>query len=132
MKQLFLFFTLLITVISCETKKNIEDKTTNRTLSGTWELVSSKVITKGDTTITSASKDQKMIKMFNDTHFAFFKHDLHKGSDASNAVFDAGSGTYTLKGDQYFEHLEYCNYRGWENHDFTFTLTIKGDSLIQR
>ena len=29
------------------------------------------------------------------------------------------------------EHLEYCSAREWEGNDFTFTITIKDDTLIQ-
>lgn len=100
-------------------------------LNGTWKLISSESITNGQSKKTYPVKDQEMIKMFNDTHFSFFKHDIHKGK-TSEAVFDAGSGTYSLKGNVYKEHLAYCNYRDWENHDFIFDLTIKQDTIIQR
>jgi hypothetical protein len=133
----FLFaLTILITIFSCQQNKtNLSEATevtdTTKSLAGTWQLISSKVITKGDTAVTFAAKDQKMIKMFNDTHFAFFQHDLKKGSDSTNTVFGAGGGTYSLNGAEYKEHLEYCNARGWENQDFTFTLTIKNDTMVQ-
>ena len=45
--------------------------------------------------------------------------------------FDAGSGTYTLDGEAYSEHLAYCNYREWENRDFHFNLRVHNDTLIQ-
>ena len=47
------------------------------------------------------------------------------------AVFVAGGGRYSVKGNRYTEHLEYCSARDWEGHDFTFNLTFKGDTLIQ-
>jgi len=31
----------------------------------------------------------------------------------------------------YKENLEYCSAREWEGNDFTFTVTIKNDTLIQ-
>ncbi|TWV99211.1 hypothetical protein [Chitinophaga pinensis] len=40
-------------------------------------------------------------------------------------------GTYTLVGDKYSEHLEYCSYRGWENQDFSFKMEIRNDTIIQ-
>ena len=58
-------------------------------------------------------------------------HDLSKGKDSSSATFSAGGGTYSLTGNKYTEHLEYCNAREWEGHDFSFTITISGDTLIQ-
>lgn len=99
-------------------------------IAGTWKLVSSKIISKGDTTITFPIANQEMIKMFTDKEFAFFKHDTNHASKDS-AVFDAGSGTYTLNGEAYSEHLTYCNYREWENRDFHFNLRVQNDTLIQ-
>lgn len=69
--------------------------------------------------------------MYNDRHFAFFRHDLSQGK-GPNAIYDSGSGDYDLSGDAYHEHLVYCAGRQWENHDFHFTLTRHGDTLIQK
>lgn len=100
-------------------------------LNGTWKLVYSKMIKSGDTLDTYPVKGQEMIKMFNDSHFAFFKHDVLKGSD-STALFESGAGTYQLSGNKYEEHLQYCSFRGWEDTHFSFTLSLSGDTLIQR
>ena len=72
-----------------------------------------------------------MLFRSNDTHFAFLKHDLNKGKDTATASFGSGGGSYTLTDSSYTEHLEYCNDRQWEGNDFTFTITIKNDTLIQ-
>jgi hypothetical protein len=58
-------------------------------------------------------------------------HDLNKGKD-SIAEFSSGGGSYTLKDSSYTEHLEYCNDRQWEGNDFSFTVTISNDTLIQQ
>jgi hypothetical protein len=100
-------------------------------LNGTWRLVSSKVVTNGVSETTFPVKGQEMIKMFNGTHFAFFKHDINKGKGGS-AIFESGSGTYSLSGNEYSEHLAYCNYRDWEDRDFKFTVQLQRDTLIQR
>ena len=100
-------------------------------IEGTWQLISGTIIENGDTTVTDYTRDQRMIKIINATHFSFLNHDLSKGKDSS-AVFAAGGGRYTLSGDQYTEHLEYCSYREWEGNTFPFTLTIQGDTLTQR
>ncbi|RFM31880.1 hypothetical protein [Chitinophaga silvisoli] len=92
-------------------------------INGTWRLLSQTSIAKGDTTVTDYTKDQEMIKIINDTHFAFLKH---------GSAFDAGGGRYTLAGDQYTEHLDYYNNKDWEGGVFKFTLTIHGDTLIQK
>jgi hypothetical protein len=112
----------------CPAKK---DASSANKLNGSWQLVSSQKIIKGDTTTTTPKEGQEMIKIFNDTDFAFFTHDLKHGKDSATAVYSSGSGTYTLKNDKYHEHLVYCTYREWENHDFDFTLQLKKDTLIQ-
>ncbi|MDI3320530.1 hypothetical protein [Pinibacter soli] len=105
--------------------------TEQKSLDGTWQLVSALSITKQDTVVTFPIKNQQVVKIFNQSHFAFFKHDHSRGKD-STAVFGAGSGSYKLEGENYSEHLEYCNARGCENNDFHFTLSINNDTLIQR
>lgn len=100
-------------------------------LNGTWALVSGTTITKGVSTVTDYTKGQQMIKIINDTHFAFLKHDLNTQKDSSNH-FDAGGGSYTLKGDQYTEHLDFYADKNWEAKTFNFTVKLKGDTLIQQ
>jgi hypothetical protein len=100
-------------------------------LNGTWRLVSGTTITKGVSTVTDYTKESTMIKIINDTHFAFLKHDLNSPKDSSNH-FDAGGGSYTLAGDKYTEHLDYYVDRNWEGKTFPFTVSISNDTLIQR
>ena len=90
----------------------------------------STTIEKTDTTVTRYTKTVSFIKIINDTHFAFLKHDLTGGKDAA-ASFGAGGGKYTLTDNHYTEHLEYCSDRQWENNDFSFTVTISNDTLVQ-
>lgn len=99
-------------------------------IQGTWQLVSGQTIANGKSTFTDYKKDMKQIKIINGSHFAFLNHDLTFGKDPK-PVFVAGGGRYTLKGNEYTEHLEYCNYREWEDKTFNFKLTMKGDTLIQ-
>jgi hypothetical protein len=101
-------------------------------VNGTWRMFAAKMIKGKDTTSTFPVEGQEMIKVLNDTHFAFFKHDLKHGADSAKAVYDSGAGTYTLNGGVYTENLDYCNYREWENKSFTFNLQVKGDTLIQK
>lgn len=98
-------------------------------IQGTWELISATTI-KEDTVVNQDLSEKRMIKIINQDHFAFLNHDKHKGED-SLAHFVAGGGAYQLVGNQYSETLEYCNYRKWEGNDFTFTVTLKKDTLIQ-
>ncbi len=100
-------------------------------LNGTWQLITGTTITKGVSVITDYTKTSRFIKIINGTHFAFLKHDLNAPKDSSNH-FDAGGGSYTLKGNQYTEHLDYYSDKNWENKAFNFTVTLKGDTLIQK
>ena len=100
-------------------------------LNGTWRLVSGTTITKGVSTVTDYTKDSKFIKIINDDHFAFLKHDINSPKDSSNH-FDAGGGAYTLDGDKYTEHLDFYSDRNWEGKPFQFTVSISNDTLTQR
>jgi hypothetical protein len=125
-------FILLGIVISCSTKTSIEvSDLSSIPLKGTWKLLTGTLIEKGDTTITDYTKNVSFIKIINDSHFAFMHHDLNKGKDSA-AVFSAGGGNYKLTDSTYTEHLEYCTAREWEDHDFSFTISINKDTLIQK
>ncbi|MBW8687576.1 lipocalin family protein [Chitinophaga rhizophila] len=120
-------------LMSCENKPAApaEAATDGSRITGTWKLISAKSIEKGDTTVTAPVSGQETIKIFNNSHFAFFTHDLQHGTDSATAVFGSGSGTYTLAGDTYSEHLIYCSYRGWEDKDFTFKMKVSQDTIVQ-
>ncbi len=115
-------------LLSCQGKMNTSKPAT---VAGTWQLIKGTLIEKGDTIVTDYTNNISFIKIINDTHFAFLQHDLKKGQD-SGAVFVAGGGRYSLSDSSYTEHLEYCSARNWEGNDFTFTISIKADTLIIR
>ena len=129
-KVLFALLMPLILNSCAEQAQKEEVEAAGLPVQGTWKLLSGTLIEKGDTVVTDYTKTLSFIKVINETHFAFLKHDLNGGKD-STASFGAGGGSYTLMGDQYTEHLEYCNDRAWEGHDFSFTLTISNDTLVQ-
>jgi hypothetical protein len=133
MNRISVLLIMMIFSISCGSEKSekIENKTGNL-ITGTWKLLSGTLIEKGDTTVTDYTKDKSFIKIINNTHFAFFMHDLNKGKDSATAAYSSGGGTYILKDSTYTEHLEYCTAREWESNDFTFTVTIKNDTLVQQ
>ena len=130
MRNVLLLTALIVALLSCGTETLQKGKETNA-LEGTWKLVNATVIEKGDTTVTDYTKQLSFIKIINNSHFAFLQHDLNKGKD-STASFVAGGGTYSLKDSSYTEHLQYCSDRAWEGHDFSFTVSIKNDTLIQQ
>lgn len=117
--KVFLFSTILVLIISCvndsrELESTIEEQ---HPIIGTWKLISGTIIQDGDTTITDYTKDQEMIKIINNTHFAFLRHDLNAQEDSSQ-LFVAGGGTYTIKGNRYTEYLDYFTLREWEGNHF--------------
>ena len=123
-------FVIIITwLTSCDTKNGDSSRAIPPPITGTWKLLNGTVIENGDTTITDYTKNISFIKIINDTHFAFLQHDINKGKDS--AVFVAGGGSYSIKDSSYTEHLEYCSAREWEGNDFTFTISLKNDTLIQ-
>ncbi|MBK8565229.1 MAG: hypothetical protein IPN76_18270 [Saprospiraceae bacterium] len=128
----FLACLLLLAACSQPEKQAAPDKQAANPLLGTWKLVTGTIVEKGDSTITDYTKDKSFVKIINETHFAFLLHDLNKGQDSTTAVFASGGGRYSLKDSTYTEHLEYCTDRAWEGHDFPFTVTITGDTLVQR
>ena len=123
-------FAALLLLTQCNSVIESTDQSKGPNIVGTWHLISSQIIEKGDTATTFPIKNQEMIKQITDTHFSFLKHDTQQGK-GDTAVFDAGAGTYTLKGEDYTENLQYCSAREWENHQFHFKLRIDGDTLVQ-
>lgn len=120
-----LFLALAMLATGCE------KKSTSSSLVGTWELVAASSTEQGKTVSTFDPK-RKMIKIINDTHFAFLNHDVSATKDTTAAPFSAGGGRYTLNGDKYTEHLDYFTDKQWEGNKFDFTIKLVKDSLIQQ
>jgi len=125
-----LSLSVAVFAMACQAPEKKDEKAANPII-GTWRLVSGVTIASGKTEQNSYPKDQQMIKIINDTHFAFLNHIVNTPKDSTNK-FDAGGGAYTLKGDQYTEHLDYYKDKAWEGKPFNFTITFSGDTLIQK
>jgi hypothetical protein len=124
-------FLLLFVLNSCNSKPSAEKPVKPVIpIVGTWQLISGTTIQGKDTITTDYTKGKYNLKIINESYFAFVGHDLTKGKD-SLAFYSSGAGPYTLKDSVYTETLQFCNDRGWEGHDFTFTLVIQNDSLTQ-
>jgi hypothetical protein len=120
---------ILAIISSCAEKKEAGHKD----LKGSWQLFYASSSTK-DTTMVTDLSHIKMIKILNDTHFAFMQHILKDDADTlavRSNEFGGGGGTYTLIGNAYKEHLEFCSAAGYEGKDFDFTIEVRGDTLIQ-
>lgn len=133
MNRISMLLIMAIFSMSCGSEKpgKIENQPALM-ISGTWKLLTGTLIEKGDTVVTDYTQNKSFLKIINDSHFAFFMHDLNKGKDSATAAYSSGGGSYTLKDSTYTEHLEYCSAREWESNDFTFTVTINNDTLIQK
>ena len=131
MKVLTVAVFILSALTACESKQN-NDKPAQpvNPMIGTWEMVSGTTIQGKDTTFTDYTKNRKFLKIIDATHFSFVGHDLSKGKDSA-AFYTSGAGTYTLADSTYTEHLQFCSDRAWEGNDFTFTVSIRNDSLTQ-
>ena len=128
MKKSFLILLFSVIIAACTGNPKKDTQVANEvSLKGTWKLLTGTIIEKGDTTVTDYTKDRSFIKIINDSHFAFLSHSLRKDT----TDFSAGGGTYSLNGNNYTEHLEYCSAKEWEGHDFSFTVTVAGDTLVQ-
>ena len=132
MKKVFPILIFLMIIAACtESQKRDPQIADEVSLKGTWKLLTGILIEKGDTVVTDYTKGKTFIKIINDDHFAFLTHDLSKGKNA-DSMFVAGGGGYSFHDSSYTEHLEYCNDRQWEGNDFSFTVTINNDTLIQK
>jgi hypothetical protein len=132
MKNLMVFILILLILLSCNSSVEAPGApTAKKPIEGTWKLLTGTLIEKGDTVVTDYTKGKSFIKIINNDHFAFLTHDLSKGKNA-DSMFVAGGGGYTFHDSSYTEHLEYCNDRQWEGNDFSFTVTINNDTLVQK
>ena len=125
MNKIIIPFFLAVFCIGCDSSDDASS------IQGAWKLLSGTAITKGDSVVTDYTKELSMIKIINNTHFAFLKHSTSAPKDSSNQ-FDAGGGSYTLAGNQYTEHLDYYHDRNWEGKTFTFTVSFNNDTLVQQ
>lgn len=130
MKNTIALLLVMTFLSSCNDKNKQESTTAKKDIEGTWRLISAET-TEKDSTFSTFDPKTKMIKIINDSHFAFFNHDLNNGKK-KDALFFGGGGKYTLKDSTYTENLEYFNNRDWENSKFEFTVKIKNDTLIQK
>ncbi|MBV8866301.1 MAG: lipocalin family protein [Acidobacteriaceae bacterium] len=100
-----------------------DTKSLNHHLPGTWELVSAEY---GGQT---APTDMKEVKIISTKHFMFITYDRKTSKAIRN-----GTGTYTLDGDSYTEHVDFMSGEGTDGatgKDFTFKIKLDTDTLTQ-
>ncbi|SEC21868.1 hypothetical protein SAMN04489761_2405 [Tenacibaculum sp. MAR_2009_124] len=136
MKRTSLLFSFISTVFflvlflnSCQRNSKAKHSTESPAIIGTWKLLTGTIIKEKDTTVTDYTANQEVIKIINNTHFAFLRHDLKQDS---TAIFVSGGGRCEITSQRYIEHLDFCNFREWENNKFEFEYRLYGDTLITK
>jgi hypothetical protein len=114
---------LIITLgfCSCCKKKSLN-------IEGAWKLVHSQTFT-GDSTFVNfpGKSDMDMTKIWSGNHWMFVAR-----IKTDTVVSDTyGTGTYTLEGNRYEEHIGILEYKEWEGKTIKMTLELKNDTLIQ-
>ena len=119
----------LVIILSCAKESISPNPLANsekNAIEGSWKLVYADIKENDSVQIKDLSKTD-FIKIINDSHFAFFNQE--RGTSEN---FMGGAGTYTLKGSDYAETLDFINAPDYRGHVFPFKVEIKGDSLIQQ
>jgi len=127
MKIKFFVFIAFILLFACKEKRH-QEANNQPDIQGTWKLISGTITDRKSGKIISYPANFSMIKIINNSHFAFLKHSKNPKDSTG---FDAGGGTYLLKGSAYTEHLQYYNNKNWEGKTFDFKLNLVKDTLIQ-
>jgi hypothetical protein len=116
------FFLVFVFLFSCTT--NVQEK--KNPIEGTWEMISAKWSTPDTTMFFPGTDHERMIKIITNKHFVFVNQDTSRKN-----FYGFGGGKYTFEGDNYTEHLEIFSPPSWIGKSITFTMKVKGDSLIQ-
>jgi len=114
---------LIIVLSNCTNKTTINEPSSK--IEGTWKLFYAEIYENDSLKIKDLTKTS-FIKIINKTHFAFFNQE----NIGSKKIY-GGGGTYTLNGENYVETLSFTSIESIKNHQFPFTVEIKGDTLIQ-
>lgn len=122
MKNIILLIIFLITITSCNKKESLN---TTFNIEGTWKMIYAETLENDSLKLKDLS-NTTFIKIINSSHFSFFNQDK-KGTNN----FYSGAGTYFLNKNNYIETLQYTTVESIKNHQFSFNILIKGDTLIQ-
>ena len=122
MRKLVLLI-ILLTFYNCQQKK--ASILTKNKIEGSWKMVYAEMIENDSLKLKDLS-NTTFIKIINRSHFSFFNQE-----NTGNKNFYSGAGSYILKDNNYKETLEFTTVEAIKNHQFSFQIEIKGDTLIQ-
>ncbi|WP_111642911.1 glycoside hydrolase family 18 protein [Marinimicrobium alkaliphilum] len=111
-------------------------------LIGTWQLLEETIRFGDEVIVTFDADSREMIKIFNDSHFAF----VSKGEDREPFAglsltdqekarafdnFGAGGGRYTFADGVLTEKIGFMSYPNYEGEQIAFKISFEGDRMIQ-
>ncbi len=124
MKSILIIAFAVFVFITCDNNNESIQKSNNDII-GTWKLIYGEVKENDSLTIKDISESD-FVKIINKSHFAYF----NQGHQEPINFYGAG-GTYTLENNIYTEKLSYTAWGDYRNRNFSFTVEISKDSLIQ-
>ena len=123
MKKLII---LLFFIVACNYTQVKKSSSLNKnSIIGTWKMIYAETI-ENDSLKVKELSNTSFIKIINKTHFSFFNQEYN-----STKNYYSGAGTYTLNKNNYTETLQYTTVAQIKNHQFSFLIELKGDTLIQ-
>ena len=126
MKKIVFVLILIITLGSYSCKnQSTNESTSSNAIEGTWKMIYAE-IKENDSIKRKDLSNTSFVKLIGKNHFAFFNQE-----NASAENFYSGGGTYSLQGENYTETLKFSANKAIRDHQFSFTVQIIGDTLIQ-
>ena len=122
MKNLITLLIILFVFIGCN-QKQVSKPQMN--IEGTWKMVYAEIVENDSLKLKNLS-NTTFIKIINKSHFSFFNQEKNGIKN-----FYSGAGLYQLKNNNYTETLQFTTVEAIKNHQFSFQIKIKGDTLIQ-
>ena len=119
MKKLILLFVTVL-IFACSNPGS--------RLEGTWKLVEYRSIVDGEIAWTiPGNAEGEQLKSWSGEYFMFVGKFISDGTTTPNY----GSGTYTLKGNHYTEHITFHVSEDYVGTDERLLMEFKGDTLMQ-
>ncbi len=136
---------VLLFASACTTQSNhpiANNASPEQSLIGSWQLMHEEIRINGKIIPTFNPATHKMMKLFNDTHFAFISNGDKRPRFTSYQLtpeekviafenFGGGGGRYTFADGYLTEHIQYMNYPNYEGESIRFKISFEGDNMIQ-
>jgi hypothetical protein len=126
MKKILLFLAVVCPLL-------LSDCTNQKTnpIEGFWDLQYYEWKSPDTTVFFKRTELDRQIKAFGKVYFTFIMQNA-KNDSLDLVVTHGGGGTYVLKGDSLIETIQLFPMKGALGYSMTYTIEVKGDTLIQR